>query len=293
MNTQMPKRKKKFSFWKFILYLVLLLMAAALVRYYLMGDSALPDALSSYDRQSFTEHSHDKVYDSICTGVSDCRSTVSLFTTTKATKIADIYSEVIADHPEIFWEKGATIKQFRILFLSYSLIHNDFLCSSTSIPSMKQQMDKEIDSIVSEAQQYETDRDKALFVHDRLVDICSYDEELYESGESASLSYTCYGCLVEHKAVCQGYAEAYKLILDRLGIPCGLIMGTAKSTLGTGSHAWNYIVLDGTYYMVDVTWDDPLNYHGPVLHDYFCLSPDQMKTDHFAESGWPPLDWSA
>lgn len=56
-----------------------------------------------------------------------------------------------------------------------------------------------------------------------------------------------------------GYAKAYMLIMNELGIECGLVTGIAKNSTGSsGGHAWNYINLDGDYYMVDVTWDDPV-----------------------------------
>ena len=58
--------------------------------------------------------------------------------------------------------------------------------------------------------------------------------------------------------MCAGYAKAYQLILNRMGIECGYITGNAVNDMVSGPHAWNYVRLDGNYYQVDVTWDDPL-----------------------------------
>ena len=55
-------------------------------------------------------------------------------------------------------------------------------------------------------------------------------------------------------AVCQGYAETMKLFLDALGIENKLVYGTG----GGISHVWNLLCLDGDWYHMDVTWDDPL-----------------------------------
>lgn len=58
--------------------------------------------------------------------------------------------------------------------------------------------------------------------------------------------------------VCEGYARAFKLICDRLDIPCVLVSGVAINSGGSGAHMWNYVQMDdGNWYAVDVTWDDP------------------------------------
>ena len=54
--------------------------------------------------------------------------------------------------------------------------------------------------------------------------------------------------------VCEAYAEAFKHLCNKLGIPCVYVCGTA---LGE-SHAWNYVKMeDNNWYAVDVTWNDP------------------------------------
>lgn len=55
--------------------------------------------------------------------------------------------------------------------------------------------------------------------------------------------------------VCEGYARAFKLVCDKLKIPCVLVSGAG--------HMWNYVQVDingnGTakWYLLDATWDDP------------------------------------
>lgn len=50
---------------------------------------------------------------------------------------------------------------------------------------------------------------------------------------------------------CQGYAEAFKLIMNGLNIPCILTIGTAN-----GCHSWNEVFVNGEWKVVDVTWND-------------------------------------
>ena len=90
--------------------------------------------------------------------------------------------------------------------------------------------------------------------HDYLCRTLTYDRSggayIYNAG-SVFLSD------VAKKAVCEGYAEAFKVLCDRLGIPCALVCGTAANPSGgQENHKWNAVMLDGAWYLVDVTWDD-------------------------------------
>ena len=43
------------------------------------------------------------------------------------------------------------------------------------------------------------------------------------------------------------------------------------------NHAWNMVKIDGEYYHVDVTWNDPVpDRQGRVLHTYFNTSDRKM-----------------
>lgn len=59
--------------------------------------------------------------------------------------------------------------------------------------------------------------------------------------------------------VCDGYSRAFKVLCDKLDIPCVLENGYAKTgpeSEGT-FHMWNAVKIDGQWYGVDVTWNDP------------------------------------
>lgn len=61
--------------------------------------------------------------------------------------------------------------------------------------------------------------------------------------------------------VCESYARAMKVLCDYSGIPCVLVDGYALNALtATGeNHMWNYVKIDGGWYAVDTTWNDPLS----------------------------------
>lgn len=102
--------------------------------------------------------------------------------------------------------------------------------------------------------------EKVLAIHDYIVRICNYDEENFEAGTIPEESYSAWGALVNGKAVCQGYSEAFNMLMNELGIESCVV---SSSTI---SHGWNMVNIDGTWFHVDCTWDDPLIYKGVGIH---------------------------
>ena len=93
----------------------------------------------------------------------------------------------------------------------------------------------------------------------RVVNEWMIDNLSYENIEGNNNKYNLYGAIVETKVVCEGYARMFKYIMDGLNIPCILVSGTATNSEGeTELHAWNYVELNGQWYAVDVTWNDPV-----------------------------------
>lgn len=113
-------------------------------------------------------------------------------------------------------------------------------------------------------------------IHDYVVKNLKYDEKLQK--------YTAYEGLKTGEVVCQGYTLlAYKL-LKTAGIDNYIVEGTA----GGQTHAWNLVSLDGKWYHLDTTWDDPLsNKPQEVRYEYYLLSDKQIKTDHKWNKSYP------
>lgn len=118
-------------------------------------------------------------------------------------------------------------------------------------------------------------------VHDYLVNNVDYDTSI-----SKENIYNLYGALVNGESVCEGYARAFKYIMDEIGIPCTLVRGMGQNSEGeTENHAWNYVQLDGTWYAIDCTWDDPIMSNGwssnqRNKYKYFLKGSNDMSIDH-------------
>ena len=128
-------------------------------------------------------------------------------------------------------------------------------------------------------------------VHDYLVDSINYESSL-----SKQNIYNIYGALVNRECVCEGYARAFKYLLDELNIPCIMVIGTGTNSQGeTENHAWNYVQLNGNWYAVDTTWDDPVVIGGGTASEesrykYFLVGREIIDQDHspsgqFTEGG--------
>ena len=117
-----------------------------------------------------------------------------------------------------------------------------------------------------------SDEEKVLFIHDYLVSHCEYDKTYSR--------YSAYDALVTESAVCQGYALAFEYLMQSQGIECDVI---TSDTIG---HAWNMVRLNGRYYYVDCTFDDPSNnwYHEYCAHNQLLLDQETCKSrDHDAQ----------
>ena len=110
-----------------------------------------------------------------------------------------------------------------------------------------------------------TEFEKEMAIIGYLVENTDYDWANYKSGSIPAASYTAYGALVNHVAVCQGYALAFKKLCDICGLEAIVVTGTGNG----GSHAWNQVKIGGSWYNVDVTWEDPIDGGTDAPNTYF------------------------
>lgn len=113
-----------------------------------------------------------------------------------------------------------------------------------------------------------TDYEKAVWLHDWLIEQLEYDTSLkWSSAESA---------LTRGVGTCQAYESAYSCLLSAAGIE------NAETRDTYDGHTWNALKLDGEWYQVDCTWDDTKNnyYSFDSTHLYFGLTDELMAIAH-------------
>ena len=126
------------------------------------------------------------------------------------------------------------------------------------------------------------DETKAFIAHNYLASTVAYRFDENVGPLEKSYMQSAYGALINHKCVCQGYAEAYKRILDSQGIPCEVICGKIRKS--AEYHAWNAVSFDNkNYYHIDVTWDSQKT--GSARYKYYGLSDAALSAERIWNRG--------
>lgn len=201
----------------------------------------------------------------------------------------------IYDHPELFYldltkmslhiksSSIATKTTYRVSLVSNNVTSypSSSFTSKTDVENAINKVQNEKTNIVNSISKESSNYDKALKVHDYLVKNLEYETSLQEENNR-----NIYGALIEKNVVCEGYAKAFKYLMDELNIECILVSGTATNSSGhSEAHMWNYIKLNGNWYGVDVTWDDPViigntSSKNIIRHNYFCKGKSTFGKTH-------------
>lgn len=124
-----------------------------------------------------------------------------------------------------------------------------------------------------------TDYEVIKYLHDEIIKRCVYDAQ-------SENSTTAYGCLVENKAVCEGYSKAFIYLCSKFGYECIPVVGVSSVSGGQPEgHMWNMVKLGDKWYNIDLTWDDPImtsgnNYEDYVCYDYFLIDDQKIAGTH-------------
>lgn len=137
------------------------------------------------------------------------------------------------------------------------------------------------------------DYDRELALHDWMIAWAEYDPGALSSdpyGEPMPDNDNPYGFLTGKKGICLGYAATFQLLMELSGIECVTVRGLSHA--GTADHAWNLVKLEGDWYAVDTTWDDPVAsfpVSAAIAHQYFNVTDEFLRQhDHqWDESGVP------
>ena len=135
---------------------------------------------------------------------------------------------------------------------------------------LAQKAQQVIDEVIKEGM---NDFEKEQVIHDYIIKQGQY---AFLTGEKEEDSYDAKGILLEGKGVCSSYSESMQLLLSLAGVESKIILGKADI-----DHSWNLVKLDGKWYHVDATWDDPVpDEKGRVLYNYFNVPDELMAKTH-------------
>ncbi len=180
----------------------------------------------------------------------------------------------------------------------------------TQIDSIETKADEILNNLITPNM---SDLDKEIAIHDYLVINTRYDIEDVQKNTIPNEAHNPFGVLINGIGVCDGFSSSMHLLLNKAGVSCKNISGEGFSFSQVESHAWNQVMIDGQYYHVDATWDDPIpdesvlgedsngnsnndsNYENlknatldqsgisgrnTISHEYFNISDNQIMADH-------------
>lgn len=187
-------------------------------------------------------------------------------------QVLEIFTDILLTRADIFYVQPQVMTYMdntnTVLY-----IEPYYYYSKSEVKSRRTKLEKAADTIKNGIGSKWNDVQKALYVHDMIIKSAVYDET-----EDVR---TAYEILVKQKGVCVAYSMAYKYILNSIGIDC-IVVGSDDM-----KHSWNMIKIDGSWYHVDLTWDDATpDYYGQVSHDYFMLSDKALKNDENSHYNW-------
>lgn len=212
------------------------------------------------------ENEQITAYEAIYNGLINADESISISQySLTSNELSDIVDDIHQNEPMLFYFVGG----YRYYMLSqyvYSIIPN-YSYDANAITEATAFVESEINAILATVPNGLSDLQKALYLHDYICTHFEYDLD-YEN-------YDIHVMLRDKKGVCQAYSLLYDELLQRVGIDSRPVISNSLN------HRWNEILIDGKWYHVDVTWDDPVkDLFSRARHEYFLLSDGASKAVH-------------
>ncbi|MCI8488939.1 MAG: hypothetical protein HFJ04_01570 [Lachnospiraceae bacterium] len=145
-----------------------------------------------------------------------------------------------------------------------------------------------IDSWMAQIKAQPGDLAKEKLAHDLICKAMIYDpgysDKYIPMNEYNQVAYSVF---CTKSTVCAGYSQAMQLLMNGAGIDCAVV--TSKD------HEWNIIRLNGTWYYVDITWNDNIADSSGLdsTYQYFNKSSASFSADNprLVESHTPEALW--
>lgn len=197
-------------------------------------------------------------------------------------EIDKIFQCVMLDHPEIFYADGYSFVKYtlgdRVEKITFSGTYNYTWEEKAAREAL---IEEKIAQIIQGIPQKASDYDKVKYVYEWVIGNTEYDKAAPDNQNICSV-------FLQSRSVCQGYAKAAQVLLQRVGIPATLVTGTVGNGEG---HAWNLVRADNAWYYLDATWGDAsylfqsgeqtMGQKVPEInYDYLCVTTKELLRTH-------------
>lgn len=233
--------------------------------------------------ESFIPYSKQDIYNIIYTIINNgyenftfyCPSEYELCTT-DVELISN--NSIILTHINNFVHPFNSFTNIRMTITRYGevIVELDYLYDNDSINKINYKTDEIMEEILTDDM---TDEEKIEILHDHIIENATYDISINNNNESEYNSSTAYGPLFEGYAICNGYSDLMAIYLNKLGIINIKIATTSDEiSYSEAGHVWNAVNLDGKWYHIDLTWDDPIGEDEQeyLFHTYFLIDSNEL-----------------
>ena len=173
-------------------------------------------------------------------------------------------------HPELFY-MGLSMR-FSYDGTYVCDVELNYSMPKEEIPQATEAFNAEVEELMSKIDDSMTDLEKALILHDEIIVRATYNLK----------KLTAYDLLINGCGRCTAYSNTYAYLLSLAGIDSEIVESE------TMNHEWNKVCIDGVYYNVDVTYDDP--YVSATLGDdgeyTFIDTPGHADHNYFMRSDY-------
>jgi len=195
-----------------------------------------------------------------------------------ATELSHILARIKNDMPEMF-VLGFTIPrhngEYYMGRIGYAHTPESFL---SDLEQMEYAFSQIAGSITNEMSTYT----KLRILHDSFISWANYGDMSGADGGTAK------GALVNRRAVCEGLSRGFLYLCQRVGLKCIYVSGSkivSTEKNEWGNHAWNYVEIDGKWYLIDIANDG--GFANQCGYISFLRGNDHISTNysHYSISG--------
>lgn len=217
----------------------------------------------------------DSAKNAIINGLRNVSATISLSLyriTISDFKIA--YTSIINDNPEFFYVSSSYGYSYSGSYIKS--VTPGYSMDKSEIEDAKIIFNNGVNSALSLVDETMTDEQKVVTIHDYLCTISRYPKDI---SNDQNIWHSAYGIFYNGDTVCAGYSLAFSYLMNRLGIPSVYVISDSMK------HAWNAVQIDGSWYYLDLTFDDlgyfgDFNIRGAMLHRYFLKSEETFSSEY-------------
>jgi hypothetical protein len=181
-----------------------------------------------------------------------------------------------------------TYKQltFILIFIPLGLFSQQFEKVDSYVETFSTDKSLPLDKLTKElTKPFSKDIEKVRAIFYWIADNIEYDYLSFKNNTITSIHVEPESVYKERKAVCEGYSNLFKSMLDFCSIESEVIFGYARNDIETislneSNHAWNSVKINNKWYLFDVTWArDTLN--NKVNDLYFQTDPEIFILNHY------------